>query len=160
MAAMGGTIHKIWRCPYTHQDAGDCNGFGTGMVIYGDDGKFYQYAHMQAESIPSHYGVGTYISQGGMVGRVGTTGWSTGNHLHFQICTTNWYTGAIDPFSFSYIHRDPNATYEDLGDDFYAYIVYPATGYALVAYGVENVQLGYYGTKFYFQCIYTGNNYK
>ncbi|MBE6982386.1 MAG: hypothetical protein E7437_08715 [Ruminococcaceae bacterium] len=145
IAAMGGTVHKLWRCGETHLNAGDCNGFGTGMVIYGDDGRYYQYAHMQAGSIPAEYGIGTYIPQGGIVGRVGTTGWSTGNHLHFQICTTNWWTGAVDPFSFNYTYVDPSITYENLGDDFYAYIKYPATPYVLCNVN-NNVQLGDYGS--------------
>ena len=52
VAAMGGIVTNIFLCGNTHHNYGDCNGFGTGLVIKGDDGRFYQYAHMQAGSIP------------------------------------------------------------------------------------------------------------
>lgn len=146
IAAMGGTITELRYCTENHYgSAHTCNGFGTGMVIRGDDGLFYQYAHMLAGSIPSHYGIGTYVPQGGQVGMVGNTGNSNGNHLHFQICTVNWYTGAVDPLSFSYTHTNPVVTYENLGDDFYARIRYLATGHPISNVN-NNVQLGGTGT--------------
>ena len=53
IAAMGGTVTHIFLCTEQHYGStGDCNGFGTGLVIAGDDGRIYQYAHMQGGSIP------------------------------------------------------------------------------------------------------------
>lgn len=101
-AAMGGTVCRIYLCGDTHLNEGDCNGFGTGLVIHGDDGRYYQYAHMQANSIPSNVYYGAYVSAGSKVGQVGSTGWSTGPHLHFEINTTNWYTGSVNPMNESY----------------------------------------------------------
>jgi len=149
IAAMGGTVHKIWLCTGNHTTLAEaeacCNGFGTGLVIYGNDGKYYQYAHMQPGSIPANVYYGATVAQGAMVGRVGNSGYSFGNHLHFQICTVNWYTGAVDPLSFSYTHTNPVVTYENLGDDFYARIRYPATGHPISNVN-NNVQLGGTGT--------------
>ena len=55
IAAASGTVTHIYLCSNTHNDSysiqhpesTDCNGFGTGLVIKADDGRIYQYAHMQ-----------------------------------------------------------------------------------------------------------------
>ena len=39
------------------------------------------YAHLQSVIVS----VGDYVEKGQTVGYVGTTGWSTGYHLHFEI---------------------------------------------------------------------------
>ena len=62
IAAASGTVTHIYLCSNTHNDSysiqhpesTDCNGFGTGLVIKADDGRIYQYAHMQGGSIPSN----------------------------------------------------------------------------------------------------------
>ena len=41
------------------------------------------YAHMQPNS--RMVTEGQYVSQGQQIGKVGTTGNSTGNHLHFEV---------------------------------------------------------------------------
>ena len=98
VAAMGGTVTRKYTCEVQHYGSTeDCNGFGTGLVISGDDGKTYQYAHMQAGSIPSNVYVGAYVSRGQQIGKVGTTGNSTGPHLHFGISNTSKYWENGDP---------------------------------------------------------------
>ena len=57
VAAYSGTVRRIYTCPnqhYGNMHLNVCDGFGTGVVIDGDDGRTYQYAHMQANSIPSN----------------------------------------------------------------------------------------------------------
>ncbi len=107
IASMGGTVIKTYRCGETHADIYnpwkyDCQGFGTGLVIRGDDGWYYQYAHMQGGSMPDYVYDGAYIAAGSKIGRVGTTGTSTGPHLHFQIASTNdWKNTSINPLSLT-----------------------------------------------------------
>ncbi len=107
IAAMGGKVTAIFLCQSQHfGSTGDCNGFGTGIVIKGDDGRFYQYAHMQGGSIPSNVYYGAYVSAGQKIGKVGTTGNSSGYHLHFGISLGNyWNESGINPLNESYIYN-------------------------------------------------------
>lgn len=41
-------------------------------------------SHMQNNSIPSNVKAGMFVTKGQLLGRVGTTGSSSGNHLHFE----------------------------------------------------------------------------
>lgn len=103
VAAVGGTVCHIRLCGSQHLgDLHDCEGFGTGIIIYGDDGRWYQYAHMQAGSIPSNVYFNAYVSAGQKIGSVGTTGNSSGPHLHFQINTTNKWNGSVNPENETY----------------------------------------------------------
>ena len=61
--------------------------YGNYVMIYhgtDDQGNTYAtlYAHMNSTPPVS---VGQSVSQGDVIGYVGTTGNSTGNHLHFQL---------------------------------------------------------------------------
>lgn len=104
IAATSGTVTNIFLCTQQHHGSyGDCKGFGTGIVIRGTDGRYYQYAHMQAGSIPSNVYYGATVSAGQIVGKVGTTGNSGGNHLHFAISTGTYYSkSGINPLNETY----------------------------------------------------------
>lgn len=109
VAAIGGTVTHIYLCGDQHYGtSGDCNGFGTGLVIAGDDGRTYQYAHMQGGSIPSNVYRGARVEQGQTLGAVGTTGNSTGYHLHFAISIGNyWNASGINPEYENYTYGEP-----------------------------------------------------
>ncbi len=57
------------------------SGFGNSLII--DHGNGYQtlYAH----AVALYVGVGDVVAQGQVIAGVGTTGYSTGNHLHFEV---------------------------------------------------------------------------
>lgn len=55
-------------------------GFGNCAFVRCDSGYTLLYAHMQPGL---HVGVGQRVTRGGVIGQVGTTGASTGDHLHF-----------------------------------------------------------------------------
>ena len=104
LAAKGGTVTKITYCTQTHHNYGDCNGFGTGLVILGDDGRAYQYAHMQGGSIPSNVYYGARVEAGQQIGRVGMTGYAYGPHLHFGISNTkNYWEAGSNPENETYV---------------------------------------------------------
>ncbi len=67
--------------------------WGYYVVINHGDGYSSLYAHMP-ELIVS---VGDYVTQGQTIGTVGSTGWSTGPHLHFTI----YYNGSdVNPLNY------------------------------------------------------------
>ena len=63
-------------------------GYGNYVVIRHSNGAQTLYAHMSSVSV----GVGGYVSQGAVIGGMGSTGRSTGTHLHFEV------RGARNPF--------------------------------------------------------------
>lgn len=64
--------------------AGSDNTGGNNILIRGDDGRDYYYAHMQDKP---KFSVGDYIPGGAIIGKVGNTGnaANTGAHLHIGI---------------------------------------------------------------------------
>ncbi len=73
-------------------------GAGYYVVIQGDDRYDYVYMHLR-ESASSWVSPGQRVRVGQQVGRVGSTGYSTGPHLHFEMWTAHWFDGGhrIDP---------------------------------------------------------------
>ena len=63
------------------------SGYGWYVVIK-NDSFVTLYAHMREQS---KLGVGTMVSRGTFVGHVGSTGSSTGNHLHFTVGKSSAY---------------------------------------------------------------------
>ena len=60
---------------------GNYKSYGEYIVISHGDGTMTLYAHMSSRAI----GVGAEVSQGQVIGYVGSTGNSTGPHLHFEV---------------------------------------------------------------------------
>lgn len=59
------------------------SGYGHTVVISHGNGITTRYAHMQAGSICVR--AGQYVYRGQQIGRIGSTGNSTGPHLHFEV---------------------------------------------------------------------------
>ncbi|MER9436565.1 M23 family metallopeptidase [Mesorhizobium sp. M0618] len=62
---------------------GNGGGYGNLVKIAHPNGRETRYAHMQKFAIAS--GVGTKVKAGDIIGYIGTTGLSTGPHLHFEL---------------------------------------------------------------------------
>lgn len=73
-------------------DAGWQNIFGNYVIVSHGGGYQTLYAHMSKISVKR----GQYLTQGDEVGKVGSTGYSTGPHLHFSVYKNG---KMIDPFS-------------------------------------------------------------
>lgn len=70
-------------------------GYDYGMYVVIDHGNGYQslYAHCSAIYVT----VGQMVSQGEVIASVGSTGWSTGPHLHFEIRKDG---SRVDPLNY------------------------------------------------------------
>ena len=73
--------------------AGWRNGFGNTIVIYHGLGYSTLYAHLSRIEVS----VGQNVESGDRIGAIGSTGWSTGPHLHFELRDEE---KAIDPTRF------------------------------------------------------------
>jgi murein DD-endopeptidase MepM/ murein hydrolase activator NlpD len=55
--------------------------YGKYIIITHSNGLVTWYAHMSVTSVAQ----GAYVRQGAKIGEVGSTGYSTGPHLHFAV---------------------------------------------------------------------------
>lgn len=67
-------------------------GYGNCVRVQHDDGNVTVYAHQS--SIAVSYG--DYVVKGQLLGYVGSTGDSTGNHLHFEVRSYGTYANPLD----------------------------------------------------------------
>lgn len=85
-AVAGGTVVSAgWEGSYGYQ-----------VVIRHADGKYSQYAHLSALNVRD----GQKVNAGQRIARSGSTGNSTGPHLHFEMRTGPGYGSDIDPISY------------------------------------------------------------
>jgi murein DD-endopeptidase MepM/ murein hydrolase activator NlpD len=71
-----------------------CGGaFGIEVVVRHDNGWYSQYAHLAAPAVVS----GERVRTGQWIGQAGTTGNSTGPHLHFEVRLTPYLGSGVDP---------------------------------------------------------------
>lgn len=74
-------------------------GFGKYLIITHDNGYESVYAHLSSIIVS----VGQRVKQGQKIGLKGTTGNSTGMHLHFELSKGRWkndYSNNVDPLPF------------------------------------------------------------
>ncbi|MFR9674675.1 peptidoglycan DD-metalloendopeptidase family protein [Streptomyces sp. TR06-5] len=76
--------------------AGWGGAYGNQIVIQHDDGRYSQYGHLSSLSVSA----GQRVEAGQAIGAVGTTGNSTGPHLHFEVRTGPDYGSDIDPVEY------------------------------------------------------------
>lgn len=83
-----GTVRKVQRL---------ATGFGNCFEIVHDDGVVSLYGHMSK----IHVYNGQRVNQGDLIGEVGSTGNSSGNHLHFEFNNMNPYEYYKNKVSFN-----------------------------------------------------------
>ncbi len=84
VASKGGTvIGVVTGCSHNYPKSGRCcgNGYGNYVTVSHGDGYTTVYAHLSTVNVS----VGDSVSQGQVLGYVGSTGHSTGYHLHFEV---------------------------------------------------------------------------
>ena len=74
------------------------NGLGWNVVINHNNGYYSVYGHMSG--FTPGLSVGSTVARGQQVGYVGSSGWATGPHLHFEIRTCPAYRCHINPAPF------------------------------------------------------------
>jgi murein DD-endopeptidase MepM/ murein hydrolase activator NlpD len=80
--------------------AGWGGAYGNNIVIQHGSHLYTQYGHL------SHIGVhvGEHVITGEEIGKSGSTGNSTGPHLHFEVRTTPYYGSSVEPLHFLRAH--------------------------------------------------------
>ncbi|MGC5566035.1 transglycosylase family protein [Streptomyces sp. FR-108] len=76
--------------------AGWGGSFGYQVVVRHGDGRYTQYAHLSAISVKAGQSVGA----GQRIGRSGSTGNSSGPHLHFEVRTGPGFGSDVDPVAY------------------------------------------------------------
>jgi murein DD-endopeptidase MepM/ murein hydrolase activator NlpD len=74
--------------------AGWCGGYGIAVFIWHENGMETRYAHLSGTAVRQ----GTVVKAGDIIGYVGSTGKSTGPHLHFEVRVGGKAVNPIDFF--------------------------------------------------------------
>ncbi|WP_406384469.1 M23 family metallopeptidase [Streptomyces sp. NBC_01618] len=81
-------------------EAGWGGAYGNNIVLRMTDGTYTQYGHLSSIGVS----VGQSIGAGQQIGLSGSTGNSTGPHLHFEARTTPSYGSDMDPVAYLRAH--------------------------------------------------------
>ena len=100
-AAPGGTPIYAAASGYVQVAGWSSGGYGNYVIIYHgkmSDGNQYStlYGHMRSVATSA----GKYVQQGEIIGYVGSTGNSTGNHLHLEVWKGGSKANAVNPRSY------------------------------------------------------------
>ncbi|OKJ21569.1 peptidase [Streptomyces sp. CB00316] len=93
-AASGTPVRAIG--PGTVVSAGWSGSYGNEVVIKHEDGMYSQYAHQSSLNVSA----GQTVTGGQQIGLSGSTGNSTGPHLHFEVRTGPSYGSDVDPVAY------------------------------------------------------------
>ncbi|MFJ8888474.1 peptidoglycan DD-metalloendopeptidase family protein [Streptomyces sp. NPDC102402] len=97
-AASGTSVRSIG--PGTVVSAGSGGSYGNEIVIQHSDGMYSQYAHLSSLEVSA----GQTVTGGQQIGLSGSTGNSTGPHLHFEVRTGPSYGSDVDPIAYLRSH--------------------------------------------------------
>ena len=127
LAARGGTITHLKINSTTGCGTRGCVNDANVIVIDHGDGTESTYLHLAGNSLAAGITCGATVTQGQALATAGTTGWSTGIHLHYQVekvhanvakceCGTNGNTCAANTVPWGSFW--PTVTYPTVAIDF------------------------------------------
>lgn len=100
-AVQSGTVIAVYNgCKHNYgknYSCGCAGGYGNYIIIDHGGGISTMYAHCNGINVSK----GQHVNQGDVIGYVGTTGWSTGFHLHFEVRVDGI---AVNPFNYEYAY--------------------------------------------------------
>ncbi|MGW2521362.1 M23 family metallopeptidase [Streptomyces sp. NPDC001617] len=97
-AASGTVVHAVGSGTVVQTGWGGA--YGNQIVIKMADGTYTQYGHLSSIGVS----VGQQVTPGQQIGLSGSTGNTTGPHLHFEARTTPEYGSDIDPVAYLRSH--------------------------------------------------------
>lgn len=100
-AAESGTVYVMCKiCQHNYGKSKSCGcggGYGNYIYILHDDGLRTYYAHLTDILVADK----SHVSKGDVIGTVGSTGSSSGNHLHFEMRTGSSRDSRVDPLNYT-----------------------------------------------------------
>lgn len=105
IAAIGGEVVYVATGCVSFEGLGSScgGGYGNHVVIKSADGNYEYYAHMHQNTV--EVAIGDQVEQGQVIGKVGSSGRSTGTHLHFEMREgEDSRANRVDPLNYV----DPN----------------------------------------------------
>ena len=95
-------------CPSGNTLSSCGNGYGNYVIIQHTDGNYTLYGHMYENSITVT--AGESVRQGQVIGKMGSSGNSTGAHLHFEVREgQNAYSAAVDALNYISVENTRSA---------------------------------------------------
>ncbi len=91
-APYGTPIYAAESGTVTKSSTGWNGGYGNMVTISHNDGNVTVYAHQSSLAVS----YGDYVVEGQLIGYIGSTGDSSGNHLHFEVRCNGQYNNPID----------------------------------------------------------------
>jgi murein DD-endopeptidase MepM/ murein hydrolase activator NlpD len=95
-------VHKGTVVKAGPNGGGDGPAYGNAIVIKHDGGTYTQYAHLSKIEVR----IGQQVDAGQEIAKSGSTGNSSGPHLHFEVRTGPNYGSGIEPTGFLRAHGD------------------------------------------------------
>lgn len=92
LASSSGTPVYAWKAGTVKQASWNSQGYGKFIIIEHEDGTTSRYAHLSGYAVSA----GNTVTQGQLIGYVGSTGNSTGPHLHFEILVNGSFVNPLN----------------------------------------------------------------
>lgn len=87
----GAPIHTIAGGTVVFSGNSDPNGYGNTVVVQTPNGHFEQYSHNDSNTVKK----GDRVAPGQVIAKVGSTGGSTGDHIHMTVWRPGMFTGSL-----------------------------------------------------------------